>query len=268
MPESAEVKITTNYLQKMLENKIITDWEFIGGQYGEDSPKGFDEFKDALPLIVEEVKCKGKFIYMTCFNEYHRFFIMHSLRLTGSWRESPDNCSRWYIEFDQNGTKRKLWLRDPRCMATLHFTENEDTLKETLLKLGPDILTDEFTLQAWRKIVQEHKNKNITSFLMDQHILSGVGNYIKAEALYYAKISPMRKVGSLTENESEKLYEAVRIIPRLVYNNRGLSNGDYTAPDGKKGFHEFHLKIYNQKGATRTKTSDGRYTWWDPKIQV
>lgn len=268
MPESAEVKITTDYLHKMLENKIITDWVFIGGQYEDEFPEGFQEFKQALPCIVEEVKCKGKFIYITCFNEHGRFFIMHSLRLTGSWREKADNCSRWYVEFEHKDIKRKLWLRDPRCMATLHFTENEDTLKEALAKLGPDILTEEFSLQVWRKMIQDHKNKNITSFLMDQHILSGVGNYIKAEALYYAKISPMRKVGTLTENESEKLYEAIRVIPRIVYNNKGLSEGDYTAPDGKKGYHEDQLKVYGQKGATRTKTCDGRYTWWWPDIQV
>ena len=267
MPEIVEVRLTTEYLNKMLGNKIITDWGFISGQYEEAYPKGFEDFSKYLPYIVEEVKCKGKLIYITCFNEYHRFFIIHSLRLTGSWREKPDNCSRWYIEFENGGNRRKLWLRDPRSMATLHFTENEDILTSTLSKLGPDIMTEEFTLQIWKKLVQDHKNKNITSFLMDQYILSGIGNYIKAEVLYYAKISPMRKVGTLSENESEKLFEAIRIIPRLSYNNKGYSNGEYTTGNGKKGFHEFHLKAYNQKGATRTKTSDGRITYWFPHLQ-
>lgn len=264
MPESAENRLTAEYLNSMLENKIITDFVFLGGQYEKERPTGFSDFFISLPLLVGEVKCKGKLIYISCYNEYSSFFILHSLRMTGSWREKQDDHCRWYIEIEG---KKKLWFRDPRCFATLYFTDDEDTMQETLEKLGPDILTDSFTLEIWRKKIADHPNKNITAFLMNQTIISGCGNYIKAEALYYSKISPLRKVSSLTENEAEKLYEALRIIPRLAYNNKGLSFRDYTDQYGKKGFYEFYLKIYNKKHATATKTADGRTTYWDPDIQ-
>lgn len=264
MPESAEVKLTTEFLNQALSNKIITDWKFLSGQYINDEPEGFDEFYDSLPLLVEEVCCKGKFIYMCCFNEHKRFYILHSMRLTGSWRNEEDSSSRWYIETD-NG--RKLWFHDSRCLATLKFTTDEYELTDYLSKLGPDILTDEFTLVEWKKLIRNHKNKNITAFLMDQSIISGCGNYIKSECLFESKISPARKVGSLTEHESEKLFESLRIIPRQAYMNRGLSTRDYVNPNGNKGFHEFHLKIYGKKFAKRIKTSDGRITWWSPDTQ-
>jgi len=234
------------------------------GQYEEKDPKGFDEFLSYLPLIVEEVKCKGKLIYISCFNEFKRFYILHSMRMTGSWREKEDEHSRWYIELDNN---KKIWFRDPRCFATLLFIEDEEEFNNILSKLGPDIMTDEFTLQIWKKLVASHRDKNVTSFLMDQHIISGCGNYIKSEALYYAKILPTRKMSSLTEQESEKLFEGLRIISRTAYLHKGLSLKDYTDSKGRKGFQEFQLKIYGQKKAKRAKTTDGRTTYFDPEVQ-
>jgi DNA-formamidopyrimidine glycosylase len=264
MPESAEVKLTTEFLRQSLCENIINNWEFTSGQYSNKNPEGFEHFVNSLPLIVEDVNCKGKFIYFTCFNDKGKFYILHSMRLTGSWRNQPDPYSRWFIELN-NG--RKIWFHDSRCLATLKFTDNEKELQEYLNKLGPDILTDEFNLTVWKKLLTEHKNKNITSFIMDQNIIAGCGNYIKAEALYYSKISPLRKVNSLTEIESEKLFEALRIIPRCAYLNKGLSTRDYTDHNGKKGFYEFELKIYGKKWATKTKTPDGRTTYWDEKVQ-
>lgn len=264
MPESAEVKLTTEFLNNAIGNKVITGWSFTSGQYLNKDPEGFEEFFESLPLLVEEVRCKGKFIYMCCFNEYKKFYILHSMRLTGSWRNQQDVHCRWFVELE-NG--RKVWFHDSRCLATLKFTTDEKELSSYLSKLGPDILTEDFTLAIWKKLIQEHKNKNITAFLMDQEIIAGCGNYIKAEALYYSKISPMRKVGSLSELEGEYLFEALRVIPRQAYINKGLSTDDYVDKNGRKGFQEFHLKIYGKKSAKRTKTADGRTTYWDDKVQ-
>lgn len=264
MPESAEVKLTTEFLNDMLEGRIVVDWKMTSGQYISKDPKGYEEFMSNLPLMVEQVYCKGKQIYFILFNEYRRWFVIHSLRMTGRWQFDRDQYCRWYIEID-NG--RKLWFRNPRCLATLYFTDSETVFRESINKLGPDILTDKFNLEIWNKLRRVHANKNITRFLMSQDIISGCGNYIKAEALYYAKISPMRKVGSLTDNEASQLFEALRVIPRTAYVHKGVSIRDYADAEGKKGFHEFHLKIYGKKNAKKTKTADGRTTYWDPKLQ-
>lgn len=250
MPESAEVKLTTEYLKEVLENKIVTDWVFLSGKYKKKSPIGFNEFEENLPLIIESVECKGKFIYFTLFNENGYFYIFHSLRMTGSWQDYEDKYCRWYIEVDN---KTKIWFRNPRSFATIEFTCNNELLQNKLNSLGPDILTPEFSLDVWKKLVENHHNKNITSFLMDQNIISGIGNYIKAEALYYAKISPLRKTGSLTEEESSKLFEGIRIIPRISYNKNEQYYED--------------LKIYGKGHAKRNKTCDGRITYWDPNVQ-
>jgi formamidopyrimidine-DNA glycosylase len=265
MPEAAEVQLTIEYLNICLENKIIKKWNFISGQYEEEKPKGFDKFEKNLPLIVENVECKGKFIYITTFNENGYHYILHSLRMTGRWQNYEDKYCRWNIEID--GENDKLWFRNPRCLATLEFTTDKSVLEKALNNLGPSILSSEFSLDKWNEMIIQHKNKNITSFLMNQNIFSGIGNYIKAEALYYAKISPLRKTGSLNPYEASKLYEGVKIIPRIAYNKNGLSIKDYKDFDGEKGNYEEDLKIYGKSNAKKTKTADGRTTYWDPKIQ-
>ena len=224
MPEAAECLLTTEYLKEKLENQIIVDWVFMKGQYENKSPPGFDEFEKGLPYIVEDVECKGKFIYLTLYNEDGYFFIFHSLSHDRRrWQEHQDKCCRWSVHL-HNG--EILWFRNPRCFATLEFTSKESQLKKVLDNLGASILTDEFSLTLWKELVKKNKNKNITSFLMNQSILSGIGNYIKAESLYYAKISPLRKTGSLKEHEIERLYQGLRIIPRIAYNRNRMNLSD------------------------------------------
>lgn len=264
MPESAEVKITTEQLDKSLDNKVIVDWVFPSGQYFNREPDGFEEFYDSLPLLVQEVGCKGKTIYIICHNEFKRFYILHSMRMTGSWKNKPVEYCSWYVEIEKG---KKLYFRNPRRLATLSFISNEDVFDRVLNSLGPDILTDGFTLEVWDKLLKKHSQKNITSFMMDQSIISGCGNYIKAEALYYAKISPLRKVHTLNENERDRLFQGLRIVPRSAYNFKGVSIRDFTDENSIKGGYEYHLKIYGKKWATRSKTPDGRITYWDPEVQ-
>ena len=103
---------------------------------------------------------------------------------------------------------------------------------------------------------------------MDQKVIAGCGNYIKAETLWYAEVSPMRKVGDLNEREIELIYEGLRVISRVSYNNKGLSLKDYADENGKDGRYADNLKVYGKKYAKRTKTADGRTTYWDPTRQI
>jgi formamidopyrimidine-DNA glycosylase len=251
MPESAEVKLATEYLSDALEGDIIVNWEFTKGQYEEECPSGFEEFQEALPLLVEEILCKGKLIYIICSNEFRKFYILHTMRATGKWQEDRDEFCVWFVEL-HNG--EKLYFRNPKCLATLYFTTDVAVLQKALDSLGPDILSPEFTLNKWKDIVLSNQSKNITELLLDQTIISGCGNYTKCEVLHYAMIAPVRDVKSLKQHEIEKLYEGLRIIPRIVYNTKGTDK-------------EYVMKVYNNPNVSKTKTPDGRMTYWDPEIQ-
>ncbi len=259
MPESAETRLTVDYLVSILRNRMITGWGFVNGRYCDDPPEGFVEFEDALPLTVEQITCKGKFIYASMGSGSKTFYMLHSLMMTGRWQSNHDEFCKWFIETDD---KQTVWFSDPRALGTVKFTHDLAVLQNKIDNLGPDILRPEFTLPLFKTLIKKYRNRNITSTLMDQAVIAGCGNVIKAEALYYAKVSPLRKTGSLSEREQEMLFEGVRTIPRLAYNAGGISIKDFEV-DGVKGEFQNQLEIYGKSHAERTKTADGRITYWD-----
>lgn len=265
MPEGPEVRLTVDFLNKSLQNKNITNWVFTGGKYTDVFPDGYQEFDIGLPLLVKTINCKGKFIYMILSDENdNEYYIFHSLMMTGRWQKNYDKYCKWFVDIDNNTT---IWYRDTRSFGTLIFTKNSSLLTKKLNELGPDIMTPEFTLEIFIKLLKKYNNRNICSFLMDQYVISGCGNYIKSEVLYDAKISPLRKTSELSNDEIYLLYQALCVIPRVSYNNKGLSLRDYADENGKQGYQERNLKIYGKRSARKTKTSDGRTTYWDPDIQ-
>ena len=266
MPEGPECRLTVDFLNEALQGKTIVSWIFSGGKYTDEYPDGYETFDAALPLTMKEASCKGKFIYLTFIDDDSKeYYVMHSLMMTGRWQKRHDDFCKWFLEIESGGT---IWFRDPRAFATVSFTTDQTVLQEKLDNLGPDILRPEFKLPLFKELADTHGNKNITSFLMNQSIISGCGNYIKAEALYDAKISPLRKTNELSEAELESLYHALRIIPRMSYNHKGVSLRDYADENGRSGNYGRTLKIYGKKSAKKTTTSDGRTTYWDPDCQV
>ena len=243
MPEAAEVKKTINYLNSVLKDQIINEWVFYTGKYTEQDPEGYIEFCNALPLKVDSVSCKGKFIYFTLQGGW---YILHSLMMTGKWQGRYDEQCKWSVEIEG---KSDIWFRNPRGLATVKFTNDKKVLDKKLSVLGPSIMTDEFSLNIFRDKAKKFSNRNITSFLMDQAIFSGCGNYIKAEALHRAKISPLRKVATLSETDQELLWKALKNIAWEAYNGKLIK------------------QIYGRKNACRLKTADGRITQWNPDHQ-
>jgi formamidopyrimidine-DNA glycosylase len=108
---------------------------------------------------------------------------------------------------------------------------------------------------------------------MAQNIVSGVGNYVKAEALYLAGLSPDRQVITLQDEDYENLCEAVKGVLQASYKDCGASIRDYVTTDGEKGQASTKFKVYGKKfdpcgnGVVRTKTKDGRVTHWCPAVQ-
>ena len=264
MPEASEVRLTTDFLNSSLKDKKIINWIFTGDIYNNNYPSGYEEFYNDLPLNVDEVNCNGKLIYFKLSSRNKKYFILHSLMLSGRWQKMYDNNCKWFVEIDDGQT---FWFRDIKSLATIKFTPDEEVLKTHLSILGPDIMRADFKLPNFRILIKKCSTYNICSFLIDQTVISGVGNYIKAEVLYDAKVSPFRQVGTLNDAEIDLLYQALYVISRISYNNRGLSIGDYTDENGQKGQHNRVLKIYGKSFATKTKTPDGYVTYWDPSIQ-
>ena len=112
--------------------------------------------------------------------------------------------------------------------------------------VGPEPLDEAFTLRDFRRLIRRRKGR-LKPLLLDQSFLAGVGNIYADEALWAARLHPLRTTGTLRTADERHLYEEIRRILREAVERRGSSIDDYTAPDGDGEMQE-HLQVYQRTG--------------------
>lgn len=268
MPEGAEVKIIAEGIAHALTNKTITKVEILSGRYAKKVPDGWEELQSALPLKVIGAGCHGKFIF-ALFSEER--YLWSTLGMTGSWNPFETKHARIKIT-TQDGTE--LYYNDMRNFGTLKFVIGKNAMLKKLKSLGPDMLAQDVSTNEFKNALMKKSAKTIAQNLMDQKLICGVGNYVKAEALYKARISPHRVTSTLTDDEFARLNDACKKVLRDSYDMGGSSIRSYKTFDGKSGGYGVHFCVYGQEtcplGYTvvREETKDKRTTHWVPEVQV
>ena len=112
--------------------------------------------------------------------------------------------------------------------------------------LGPEPLDDAFTLREFRRRVRRRSGR-LKPLLLDQSFVAGVGHIYADEALWTARLHPLRTAGTLRPADERRLYDAIRTILAEAVERRGSSIDDYTAPDGDGSMQE-HLHVYQRTG--------------------
>jgi len=278
MPEGPEVTLLTENLHDDLKNIKITNIIIDPkSRYHNKKPIGFDQFIKKMPTKVLFVKNKGKLIYWKFDNG---LYMINHLGMSGNWSKIPSKHICLQMEYDYiNIYKKKItnhyYFMDQRHFGSVQFVKSEAELNKHLNKLGPDMLNDNsFNFDTFLKIMRKNNNKNITRVLMDQSIISGVGNYIKSESLYHSKISPLLKVKELDDSRLKKLYQSIRNIILSSYNSQSSTLKKLKDVKGTPGRFGFILNVYNKtrdlygNKITKTKTTDGRTTYWVPSLQT
>ena len=270
MPEGPEVKRNVDYLNSVLQGTRILDVQINSGRYVKHGPfKGYDLLEMQLfPLIVDEVCCKGKFIYFK-FNSGAS--LWSTLGMSGMWQRKKSKHTRVTLT---NHKGQNVYFNDVRNFGTLKYVQTSQELEKKLKTLGPDVLSEPAVGPGlFRQRFLNKSNKTITENLMNQSVISGVGNYLKAEILYACQISPHRLCKDITAEEYGRLYEACFWLPRLSYKMGGATLATYRDADGKSGEFSRRFAVYNQKtdpeGRTVIKenTKDKRTTHWVPEVQ-
>lgn len=259
--EVPEVKITVDFLNS-LSGQFFSDFDILNEF--DIPPDGYSLILNNLPLAIEYFDFKGKFIYGCLTNRLKsiKIYVEHNIKSGGYWTIMPDKWCKWCIRFENSS----VFFRDTKNSSKIKFTYNFFQIENILKNLGINILDSSFSINIWLYLINSHKEKNVTVFLTDQTIISGCGNYIKCEVLNYAGISPFKKICELSEGQVFKLYEGLRVIPRLSYVYKGLSFS-FKNPNGKKGLFCNFLKVYKQKQSKKNRTPDGLVTFWNNNLQ-
>jgi formamidopyrimidine-DNA glycosylase len=111
---------------------------------------------------------------------------------------------------------------------------------------GPEPLDDAFTLRAFRRRLRDRRGR-LKSLLLDQSFVAGVGNIYADEALWAARLHPLRSAGTIRPPDERRLHEAIRRILAEAVERRGSSVDDYTAPEGDGAMQE-RLLVYQRTG--------------------
>ena len=266
MPEGPEVKTTVDFL-KQFENKILTNLDVLSGRYIKKAIHNLDNADWQPPLKIEKVACKGKFIYFCLSNNVYFF---NTLGMTGSWSDVPTKHTRVKFAF-QGG--EILYFNDIRNFGTLKIILDKKELDTKLKSLGPDILTTNIDWKEFKNQFTKKSNKTVAECLMNQSLLSGVGNYLKAEILYCSEISPHRLIKNIKDTEWKKLHSNTLAQARRSYKLGGATIATYRQPNGKEGLYNRRFAVYNQKmdpvgnEVIKEQTADKRTTHWVPNIQ-
>ena len=266
MPEAPEVRRVYEDLRQEIGDSAVTQLQVFGGRFLKKRPTGIDEVK--LPSRVVGGGVKGKFMWLE-FETGATMWI--TLGMSGYWSTESDKHAHFGIGLDND---RALYFVDQRRFGTLKFSHNRAELYKKLRGLGLDLLNNpEASLIDFTRAMMKHYNKPICEVLMNQGTCAGVGNYIKCEALYRARISPHRLVNDIKASEFSVLYRLIREIMQASYRQGGASIRNYQRVGGELGEFVFEFEVYAQKTdphgnvVTRELTTDGRTTHWVPSLQ-
>ena len=272
MPEGAEVRIISEGLSQKVGLRKIVNIVPISGRYTKSQIPGLEMIREKIQsdgaVKVTGIGVKGKLIFWMLSNE---MFLLNTLGMTGTWSKDR-NHKHARVRFDFNEGE-PIFFVDTRNFGTIKIIKGKRKFLEKLQSLGPDMLNDSVSFEKFSSSLDKKPHWTVAKSLMTQSVVSGVGNYVKAESLYRAKISPHRLVGSLSTKEISDLHTAVRDVLRQAYNSRGASLKDYKDTDGLEGSASLEFMVYGLKKdpfghkVIKEKTDDGRTTHWVPDVQ-
>ena len=258
MPELPEVQTTVDGINAEVKGLKITDvWtdyrsHFHTGKNNIKDPKYFKEFrKDVIGAKITKASRQGKNVLIHLSNG--KTILIH-MKMTGhfmhgeyafdgkTWRpkatEGPllDPYNKFLHLVFSLSDKKHLVFSDLRKFGKVFVfeTENEHKIAD-LMKLGPDPLKKEFDFAAmWNRLSRRPTGK-IKQVLMDQEIISGIGNIYSDEMLWSAGIHPLSLVGAIPEKELKLLFKAMKETLLKGIDFGGDSDSDYRNIKGERG---------------------------------
>jgi formamidopyrimidine-DNA glycosylase len=187
-------------------------------------------------------------------------YIGIHLKMSGALSYKESQHTRVILSFDQ---AQSLFFNDPRKFGWLEVSKNIHTPK------GVDCMSSQFTHEYFQKHIRTSR-KNIKVALLDQTVFAGIGNIYANDALWLAKISPLKICKEIDYHRIKKLYEAIRkVLTEGIRQGGSSKTYVYRLPDGSMGNYQNHFLVYSQTGhpCKRCKSKiirlvqNGRSTW-------
>ncbi|HEY6150124.1 MAG TPA: bifunctional DNA-formamidopyrimidine glycosylase/DNA-(apurinic or apyrimidinic site) lyase [Gaiellaceae bacterium] len=277
MPELPEVETVRARLEPKLVGRRFERVEIFDSRLTRpDDPAGV-----AAELEGERVAAldrRGKYLIVRF--ESGRVLLIH-LRMTGQLLHGQGNGSRPPAEDDAHRRAvvrlddgSDVIYRDVRRFGTWQLIEDEDLGPYLAIRVGREPLARSFTTKRLAEALKGRRTP-LKSALLDQRRLAGVGNIYADEALWRARLHPLRPAGELSAAEISALHRAIRAALKAGIARQGATLSTYRTPDGNKGRMQEEFRVYGREGepCERCGTpvekirTGGRGTWYCPSCQ-
>jgi formamidopyrimidine-DNA glycosylase len=274
MPELPEVETVRARLEPGLVGRRFDRVEIFDPRLTRpDDPAGV-----AAQLEGERVVAldrRGKYLIVRF--ESGRVLLIH-LRMTGQLLHgnggpppAEDVHRRAVVRLDDGSD---VVYRDVRRFGTWQLVEEEDLEPYLAERLGREPLVRSFTSKRLAEAL-EGRRAPLKSALLDQRRLAGVGNIYADEALWRARLHPLRPAGGLDATEITALHRGIRAALKAGIARQGATLSNYRTPDGSPGRMQEEFRVYGREGepCERCGTpiekvrAGGRGTWYCPFCQ-
>jgi formamidopyrimidine-DNA glycosylase len=239
MPELPEVETTARGVAPHLVGRAIRSWTLRVQSL---------RWPVVLPaalrgMVIRAVSRRGKYILIETADGA---LIVH-LGMSGSLRildphVPPLKHDHVDIELDDG---RLLRFNDPRRFGSLHWQPHPVEQHWLLESLGVEPLSAGFDA-AYLHDRARGRRSAIKTFLMDGHVVVGVGNIYASEALFMSGIRPTRAAGSVRRHEFAALEDAVRSVLSAAIEMGGTTLRDFVNQDGQPGYFQQSLWVYGR----------------------
>jgi formamidopyrimidine-DNA glycosylase len=240
MPELPEVETIKNELLPWVVGQSFTkvtivDAKVVCGGSAKEIRRGL------LGQKIESLERRGKYLIFHLSNG--QSLIIH-LRMTGVLLLNPRgvDCYARAVFHLSNG--HRLVFRDRRRLGLIWLVDDANTV---VGKLGPEPLDKNFTPGILGQRLSR-RHIPVKAALLDQGIVAGIGNMYADEALFAARIHPLRKADALSPAEVQTLHNCIRRILRAAIGSKGASVDTYVRPEGELGTAHSDFKVAHRGG--------------------
>ncbi len=214
VPELPEAEVLSRELQKKITGKRIVDVDAR-------QPKALNlppnELKRRAQGRVRDVTRRAKSVVIQ-YEGNGRLWLHLGLRTSAGWARASEVPASAFLKLVLDDGH--AFYMDKTFMGkALYFTDEEYSRRWN--EYGPEPLDPGFTPHRLEEILQSKPNSSIKTLLMDQEQIAGIGNVYSDEILFVARIRPDRKASSLSDNEIEKLFQAIRQVLREAIEKGG-----------------------------------------------
>ena len=240
MPELPEVETIRRHLAPHVEGRRLERLEVLDARWCR--PLRAEDVADAaVGRRLERLGRRGKYLVMELSGDVH---LMLHLRMTGNLLTEPQSHTR--VRFGFEG--RELFYDDPRRFGTGELALGSAARDAFFAaRLGLEPFDQGFTPQHLRALARGSRAP-VKAFLLDQKRIAGVGNIYADEALFRARVHPLRQAGTLKNAQWEAIHRGVVDALQAGIDAKGATIDDFRHPDGVYGSFQNQFLIHLREG--------------------